>query len=176
MNPIKICPDSARTALRLAKTGTAIYLLWAALHVTAGISMTSSALADINRHLREVASALPPARLPLLAEGTAVSAIAAFHSFNMVWLGALVGAVAVALNRRNSAAGFWLNLVIAGMLDVGLFAFLLLPGYLAWRDGLVGPTLFLLALLFTGAARFAASKHAPLPRPLNRAHPSEAAS
>lgn len=127
---------------KMHKVGAVFYALWALLHVAAGATLVGSALTDINGHLREIGTAATTAQLPTLNEHTTVSAIIAFHSFNMVWIGLLVGLVAVRLNWRNSRGGYWLNLALTGLLDVGLFVFLLVPGYMAWGDGWVGPLLF----------------------------------
>jgi len=145
-----------------AKVGAVFYVLWAVIHVVAGLSLMWSAQHDLNGHLREIGTGVAPGALPRLPNGTVVSAIVAFHSFNMAWLGALVGVVAVRLNWRNSAVGFWLNLVVVGGLDVGLAVFLLLPGTMFWTDGLPGPTLFALGAGFTALGRWQA-RRAPVP-------------
>jgi len=135
------------------KVGAVFYLLWSVLHVLAGASLLQSALTDINGHLREIGTAASPQQVPTLAEGSVVSAILAFHSFNMLWLGLLVGSIAVVLNWRGSRAGFWLNLALTGFLDLGLYLFLVRPGYMAWGDALIGPLLFILGAAFTAVAR-----------------------
>lgn len=127
---------------KMHKVGAVFYTLWALLHVVAGITLVGSALTDINGHLREIGTAATQAQLPHLSNHTVVSAIIAFHSFNMVWIGLLVGVIAVRLNWRNSRGGYWLNLGLTGFLDIGLFVFLLVPGYMAWGDGWLGPVLF----------------------------------
>jgi hypothetical protein len=124
------------------KIGAVFYALWALLHVVAGASLVFSALTDIDGHLREVGTAAAPSQLPSFGEHTVVSAIAAFHSFNMVWIGVLVFVTALTLNWQNSRGGFWLNLGVAGFLDLGLLVFLLVPGYMAWSDAWPGPLLF----------------------------------
>lgn len=112
----------------LHKIGAILYALWAVLHTVAGATLVASALTDINGHLHDIGTAATPAQIPALGERTVISAVVAFHSFNMVWIGLLVGGTAVRLNWRNSRAGYWLNLGLAGFLDVGLLVFLLVPG------------------------------------------------
>jgi hypothetical protein len=133
---------------KMHKVGAVFYTLWALLHVVAGITLVGSALTDVNGHLRAIGTAATEAQLPHLGDHTVVSAIIAFHSFNMVWIGLLVGLIAVRHNWRNSRGGYWLNLALTGFLDVGLFVFLLVPGYMTWGDGWLGP------LLFAGGAIF----------------------
>jgi len=133
----------------LHKVGATFYALWALLHVVAGATLVSSALTNINAHAREIGTGATPAQLPVLGEHTVVSAIIAFHSFNMLWIGLLVGVTAIRLNWRNSRGGYWLSLALTGLLDVGLFVFLLLPGYMAWSDGWPGPLLFAAGAVFS---------------------------
>ena len=133
---------------RMHRVGAVFYALWALLHVVAGATLVRSALTDVNGHLREIGTAARAAQVPSLGEHTVVSAIIAFHSFNMAWIGLLVGLIALRHNWRNSRGGYWLNLALTGSLDVGLVLFLLVPGYMAWGDGWPGP------LLFAGGAIF----------------------
>ncbi|NJN83270.1 MAG: hypothetical protein HC802_13950 [Caldilineaceae bacterium] len=70
------------------------------------------------------------------------------------------------MNWRNSRAGYWINLGVVAAADLGLLLTLLLPGMMAWSDGLWGPLLWLLAAGFTTLARvrFTDPTHAQ-PRP-----------
>ena len=55
----------------------------------------------------------------------------------------------VFLNWKNSRLGYWLNLGVVGAADIGLFVFLIIPGYMALADGFSGPLLWLLAFVFS---------------------------
>jgi hypothetical protein len=94
-----------------------------------------------------VASSVPET-LPAVVGG-----VGAFHAFNLVWIGLLVIVVAAKLNWHNSRTGAWLNGTLAGMADLGLVVFLLLPGYMPWAEGAPGIVLFVPALLFTAVGR-----------------------
>jgi hypothetical protein len=124
------------------RIGAVFYVLWSLLHMVAGATLVLSALTDINGHLHEIGTVATVAELPVLSQHTVVSAIVAFHSFNMVWTGLLVGVIAIRLNWHNARSGYWLNLALGGFLDVGLLVFLLIPGFMAWGDGWLGPLLF----------------------------------
>ena len=135
-----------------ARIGAVAYVLWGLLHLFAGLALVLAAQTDINGFLAGMATAAPPEAIPNLAEGTVVSGVGAFHSFNLAWVGAFVAFVAVGLNWRNSTTGFWINLAVVGFVDLGLIVFLQLPGYMAWADGIPGPVLYLVAVVFTALA------------------------
>ena len=135
-----------------ARIGAVAYVLWGGLHLFAGIALVFSAHTDINGFLAGMATAMEPGAVPQLAEGTVVSGVGAFHSFNLAWLGAFVVVVALRWNWRNALAGFWVNAVLVGMVDLGLILFLQVPGYMAWADGIPGPVLYVVALVFSAIA------------------------
>ncbi len=58
-------------------------------------------------------------------------------------------AVALILNWRNERWGFWINLAVISVADVGFIIFVLLPGYLPLWPGLLGPIFWLLGLALT---------------------------
>ena len=97
------------TATTAARIGAVAYVLWGLLHLFAGIALVLAAQTDINGFLAGMATAVEPGGVPQLQEGTVVSGVAAFHSFNLAWLGAVVAFVAIRLNWRNVAAGFWIK-------------------------------------------------------------------
>lgn len=57
---------------------------------------------------------------------------------NILWIGLLVSTIGLTLNWRNSRVGYLLNLGMVGATDLALLAALLLPGFMAWSDGLTG--------------------------------------
>jgi hypothetical protein len=80
-------------------------------------------------------------------------------SFNLLWIGLLVTAVAITMNWRNSRTGYWLNLGIVGATDLGLLLFLLLPGTMAWTDGGIGLSLFFVAAALSTTGLLRAQKN-----------------
>jgi len=135
-----------RNAHRL---GAAFYVLWGIAHVAGGALMWSALSAGgAPAYLANVATAVPAAELSQ-AISPAGAAVLAFHAFNLCWLGALVIAIAVTLNWRNSVAGYWINLAVVTTTDVGLIVTTLIPGYMNVSDGLIGPILWLFAAAFT---------------------------
>lgn len=57
--------------------------------------------------------------------------------------------VAVTLNWKNSRLGYWLNLVVVSVGDIGFIVTILMPGYIPLVPGGLGPLLWLLAVVFS---------------------------
>jgi hypothetical protein len=70
-------------------------------------------------------------------------------AWNLLWLALAVMVVAVVFNWRNAAAGYWLNLGLTSITDVGFIVFVLAPRYLPLRSGILGPVLWVLAVVFS---------------------------
>jgi hypothetical protein len=60
---------------------------------------------------------------------------------------------AITLNWRNNQFGFWINAVMVGIADIPFILFVLVPGYVPWWPGLLGPLLWIAAFFFTTLAR-----------------------
>ncbi len=71
------------------------------------------------------------------------------NAWNLAFFAVAVTVVAVVFNWNNSPAGFWLNLVMASVTDIGFIVFVLAPGYLPLRPGILGPALWILAVSFS---------------------------
>lgn len=131
------------------KIGAVFYILWGLLHIVGagGMLYTLNTEGGVAA-LAMLGSALPQAVFPEQVDPV-TSALYAFHSWNLLWMGALSLVVAIKLNWRNSRVGYWVNLVIVSAADLGLIATLIVPGYMAVTDGLAGPLLWIGALLFS---------------------------
>ena len=70
-------------------------------------------------------------------------------ALNLALFAVAVAVVAVVYNWNNSPAGYWLNLIMTSVTDIGFIAFVLAPGYLPLRPGILGPALWVLALSFS---------------------------
>ena len=57
--------------------------------------------------------------------------------------------VAVMFNWKNSKLGYWLNLVVISVGDIGFIITVLMPGYIPLFPGSLGPILWLIALMLT---------------------------
>jgi hypothetical protein len=69
--------------------------------------------------------------------------------WNLAFLAVAVTAVAVAFNWLNSPLGYWLNLVLTSVTDIGFILYVLAPGYLPLWPGLLGPALWVAAVIFS---------------------------
>jgi hypothetical protein len=58
--------------------------------------------------------------------------------------------LAIKMNWRNNRAGLWLNALIIGAADVPFILFVLVPGYAPFWPGVLGPALWIAAMIFTG--------------------------
>lgn len=131
------------------KIGALFYILWGILHVVGGaVLLQQLSAGGATGMLAVIGSAVPAEALPSIAGGL-TGAVLGFHAWNIIWFGIFALIVGVVLNWRNSRTGYWLNLFVVGAADLGLIVALLVPGYMALSDGLLGPTLWLLAAVFS---------------------------
>ena len=113
------------------KVGAVLYLLWGLLHIKAAIATY------------QLGATLEPG----LVQGRVYQ-----DAWNLVFFAISVSVIAVLLNWRNSHLGFWLNLGIASVTDIGFIIHVLVPGYIPMIPGIAGPVLWVFAVIFTAAA------------------------
>jgi len=77
-------------------------------------------------------------------------------AWNLAFFAIAVAVVAVAYNWFNNPMGFWLNLILTSVTDIGFILFVVAPGYLPLWPGLLGPALWAAALLFSTVGFLAA--------------------
>jgi hypothetical protein len=122
-----------------AKIGAVFYVLWGLLHFTAAFGVyklaQSSPATMVQGRLMQTAFYL-----------------AAFATAAIIF--------AVTLNWRNDQLGFWANGIMVCIADVPFILFVLIPGYSPWWPGLLGPVLWIAALLFTALARIGSAQPA----------------
>ena len=61
--------------------------------------------------------------------------------------------IAIAYNWNNSRMGYWLNLIMLSVVDVGFIVLVLVPGYLP-LPAYIGPVFWVLAAVFTTIGLF----------------------
>lgn len=105
-----------------------IYLVWGGLHLLAAY------------RLKQMASSAKPGAI----QGRLLQS-----AWNLMAVAIAVSVVAVLLNWQNSSLGYWLNLAMASVTDVGFIVFVLAPGYVPRWPGFLGPALWFLAALFS---------------------------
>lgn len=116
---------------RLAQAGAIAYIIWALLHFQASWAVY------------QVADSM--------LEGMARGRVLQDAWFLMCSsVAALI--VAVSLNWRNDVRGWWLNLAIISVVDLGFIFFVLIPGYIPLLHGLAGPLFWVLGLILSSLA------------------------
>lgn len=111
----------------------ALYVLWGLLHMGLGVSMVVSDLSDG-------------------APTNELAAESLLYFIAVTVLGAQAIYVAIMLNRHTSPAGFWLNTVVLGIVDVAFVGYLVLPGHVDLVGGLAGPVIWLTATICAAVA------------------------
>lgn len=130
------------------KIGAVFYILWGLLHIVGAASLLFMAQNGAAGPLAAIGSATPAANIPQLGLGL-TSSILAYYAWNLLWVGFFVVIVAMIMNWKNSPTGYWLNLAVVSAVDIGLILLLLIPGYMAWSDGLMGIVLWIPAVFFS---------------------------
>jgi hypothetical protein len=120
--------------------GAIAYAIWGFLHVQAAYAVYW------------VGVALEPG----MARGRVLR-----DSWNLLFFGGAAIALALTLNLRNSAWGYWINLGIIGLADMGFILFVLLPGYAPIWPGILGPFLWVAGWAFTTHAYMRPAAAAP---------------
>lgn len=135
-------------ARRTAVTGM---VLWGLLHLVGGAVMMIASFGNGPDAVGTYATGLPAVELTATA-ASAATGLVGFHGFNIAAAGMAV--TWLAWRRRTGPATEWRTpLVIAGIADIGLVVFLLIPGVMSAADGAPGIGLLLVALAGTAAAR-----------------------
>src|ERR1700735_3935613 len=115
----------------LSVAGAIFYALWGCLHLQAAFAVY------------HVGTTLAPG----MAQGRVFQ-----DAWNLLFFGVTAIVVALTLNIRNSAWGYWINLGVLALADTGLIIFVLIPGYMPLWPGLAGPILWVLGLAFSTPA------------------------
>jgi hypothetical protein len=111
-----------------ARIGAVMYVLWGLLHIVAAFKVYSLGQA--------------------LEQGMLQGRI--FQgAWSLLFFAVFGIVVAVLYNWKNNQMGYWLNLIVVSVADVGFIITILLPAYLPVSPGIIGPILWLLALAFT---------------------------
>jgi hypothetical protein len=124
-----------------AKVGAALYVCWGLLHFTAAYGVF------------KLAQNSPPS----MTQGRLMQT-----AFYLTVIAAAAIVFATTLNWRNDRIGFWINAVMVGLADIPFILWVLAPGFAPWWPGLLGPILWVAALLATGFSRLGSALAAPI--------------
>ncbi len=122
-----------------AKLGSVTYVLWGILHIEAA------------RKVYVLGQTLDAGML----QGRIFQ-----DAWNLLFFAVFGIVVGIFLNWKNSRLGYWLNLVVVSAGDIGYIVFVLVPGYVPFIPGALGPILWVLAVLFSTVGIVSAGKGA----------------
>lgn len=137
--------------LKLSRIGTIFYILWGVLHIMLGVMI-------LHIYSSEGVSALLAffglkEEIQLSAQaGKIIGSLGGQHAANLAIFGIIAIIIAVKLNWKGSALGFWLNLIMLGLTDIAFIIAFFIPGYIRGMAGVMGPALFVLGAVFTAFA------------------------
>ena len=114
-----------------AKLGSITYVLWGILHIEAA------------RKVYALGQTLDPG----MVQGRVFQ-----DAWNLLFFAIFGIMVGVFLNWKNSRLGYWLNLIVVSAGDIGYIIFILVPGYVPFMPGALGPILWVAALIFSTIA------------------------
>jgi len=115
----------------LARIGSVFYILWGLLHIVAAYKVYA---------------------LGQTLESGILQGRIFQDAWNLLFFALFGIVVAIIYNWNNHKMGYWLNLVVVSVGDIGFILTILLPGYLPLFPAALGPILWLLALTFSTLA------------------------
>lgn len=131
------------------KWGAVAYILWGVMHAMIGIQIFMLNLGD-SPHAVIAGLYSDSGPLPTPDElGSVVAALMNQHAWNLLWFGVFACVVGAVWNWRNSTAGYWVNLAVVSLADVGFIGAVLIPGYIDVWMGIWGPLLWVVAVVLT---------------------------
>lgn len=153
---------------RLWKVGAGLYVAWGVLHVVVGAVPLVRFAASGSASMLSFYGFDPGT-----VEGPMVHAshLIAEHAAELIGFGVMAVVVAVALVAKGDVAGYWLNAVVLGVVDLAFVMAEIVPGHVSVVETGIGPLLYLAALAVTTVAlvrdrrpRVASSSDARSPR------------
>ena len=70
-------------------------------------------------------------------------------SWDLLFIAVVAIIIAVLLNWKNNIQGFWINLVMVSIADIGFIIFVLIPGHVELFPGILGPVFWLGGAVFS---------------------------
>jgi hypothetical protein len=112
------------------KVAAVLWVIWGIVHMLAGFIVIP---ADASGGFQAIADGVDPALLEADYH-PAVGGILDQHAWNLLWGGFVTVVGAVFIWRQNFTA-IWVTAMVGGLLDVGYFVFVDLPGYVNFFSG-----------------------------------------
>ncbi|MDA0797641.1 MAG: hypothetical protein O2826_12565 [Chloroflexi bacterium] len=134
-------------SVRMVKAGAVALLLWGVLHVFSGMYALISLWTDGSAAMMGVFGTGVTGTIS--DPGGLVSNVVGQHSANLAILG-VFGIVLARMMWQGSKLALGLSVLVLGSADVAFVIALLIPGYIALQDGLMGPMLFVASTALAG--------------------------
>jgi len=114
--------------MKFAKIGSVLYVIWGLLHIIAAVQGF------------QLGASLEPG----LVRGKINQG-----AWDLLFI-ALAGiSFAVIYNWKNNRLGYWINLIMVSIADIGFIIFVLIPGYVDLFPGIIGPVFWISAAIFS---------------------------
>ena len=114
--------------MRFAKIGAVLYVIWGSLHIVAAFQGF------------QLGASLEPG----LVQGKINQG-----AWDLLFIALAAISISVSYNWKNSVLGYWLNLLIVSIADIGFIIFVLLPGNVDLFPGILGPFFWVSAATFS---------------------------
>jgi hypothetical protein len=114
--------------MKFAKIGAVLYVLWGLLHIQAALDGFS------------VGASVDPGLIRgKLNQG----------AWDLLFFALASIAIAIIFNWKNDVTGYWINLILVSIADIGFILFVLIPGYVSFFRGIFGPIFWISAAIFS---------------------------
>lgn len=107
-----------------ARAAAIAYVLWGALHINAALLVY------------KLGNSIEPGMI----QGRIFQ-----DAWNLMFFAVFGIVVGILLNWRNSKTGYWANLIVVSVSDIGFVVTMILPGYVPIIPGGLGPLVWLIA-------------------------------
>ena len=114
--------------MKFAKTGSVLYVIWGLLHIVASIQGF------------QLGATLEPG----LVQGKINQG-----AWDLLFIALAAISISIIYNWKNNVLGYWLNLFLVSIADIGFIIFVLLPGYVDLFPGILGPVFWISAAIFS---------------------------
>ena len=114
--------------MKSAKIGAILYVLWGVLHIKAALDGFSLG-ASVN---------------PGLIRGKLNQG-----AWDLLFFALASIAIAILFNWKNDAKGYWINVILVSIADIGFIIFVLVPGYVSFFPGILGPVFWISGVIFS---------------------------
>jgi hypothetical protein len=111
-----------------AKIGSGLYVIWGLLHIVAAVQEF---------------------QLGAGLEFGLVQGKINQGAWELLFIALASIAIAVIYNWKNSRLGYWLNLLMVSIADIGFIIFVFLPGHVSFLTGILGPVFWISAAIFS---------------------------